>query len=81
MNTPSSSTRRQLGRGNIDHRLRLAPGPVLGGISFATIAPGGTHACGLSAGGAVYCWGGGEHGQPGYGQRSNSAFPVRVIDP
>jgi len=72
---------RQLGRGVIDYSLRVSPGPVLGGISFATIAPGGGHACGLSAGGALYCWGAGDSGQLGYGQRSNSAFPVRVIDP
>ncbi|HEY0151039.1 MAG TPA: hypothetical protein VGB92_03515 [Longimicrobium sp.] len=71
----------QLGRGKIDYALRISPGPVLGGISFARIAPGGGYACGLSTGGAVYCWGAGQQGQLGYGQRSNSAFPVRVVDP
>lgn len=71
----------QLGRGKIDYSLRTTPGRVLGGVSFAHIAPGGGHACGLSTGGAVYCWGSGQLGQLGYGQRSNSAFPVRVIDP
>src|SRR5437667_12357758 len=33
------------------------PQPVSGGLTFASVSVGGVHACGLTAGGAAYCWG------------------------
>jgi alpha-tubulin suppressor-like RCC1 family protein len=43
--------------------------PVLvsGGLSFHSVSAGGTHTCGVTTGGAVYCWGnniGGQLGAP-----------------
>ncbi|MGI9626133.1 MAG: RCC1 domain-containing protein [Longimicrobiales bacterium] len=55
------------------------PGPPLG-PSFTSISPGTTHACGLAAGGAPYCWGATELdvGQLGNGQTDGSAEPSAV---
>lgn len=36
---------------------RNVPTPVVGGISFATVAAGHWHTCGLSTSGTAYCWG------------------------
>ncbi len=35
----------------------MVPGPVTGGFTYASVSLGGIHACGLTAGGAAYCWG------------------------
>ncbi len=48
----------ELGLGARDTLLRGAPVPVAGGLRFASITVGGDHACGLTAAGAAYCWGG-----------------------
>ena len=37
----------------------VTPTPVTGGRQFASITAGGFHSCGLTAAGAVYCWGSG----------------------
>lgn len=47
----------QLGIGSIGGPSPV-PVPVAGGQTFTRVTVGGTHACGLTAGGAVYCWGG-----------------------
>lgn len=43
-----------------------SPQPVLGGLTFAAVNPsaGGDHTCGLTTGGAAYCWGAGKFGPP-----------------
>jgi alpha-tubulin suppressor-like RCC1 family protein len=41
------------------------PVSVLGGIAFATVTTGQTHACGLDFGGIAYCWGNGSGGIAG----------------
>ncbi len=43
------------------------PRPVLGGLSFARLAAGPEHTCGITAAGAAYCWGGSRHGALGDG--------------
>jgi alpha-tubulin suppressor-like RCC1 family protein len=35
----------------------VGPLPVIGGLSFVSISAGGWHVCGLTSGGATYCWG------------------------
>ncbi len=68
------------------------PQVVLGDLRFTVISAGANHTCSVSAGGAVYCWGGNENGQLGVPQgRKQCGFgrsaepcgltPVRVSDP
>jgi alpha-tubulin suppressor-like RCC1 family protein len=38
------------------------PVRVRGGLTFTSISAGGTHTCGVTAGGAAYCWGSGTMG-------------------
>lgn len=47
---------------------------------FVDIAAGDRHSCGLTASGAVYCWGEGDRGQLGNGAAVNSTTAVRVKD-
>ncbi len=54
-------TRGQLGNG----ALGASPLPVPLPVAFASITAGREHACGLTAGGAAWCWGANEHGQLG----------------
>ena len=47
---------------------------------FVDIAAGDRHSCGLTASGAVYCWGQNDRGQLGNGSTVNSTTAVRVKD-
>ena len=51
---------------------------VAGGLSFAAVSVGGTHACGVTTSGAVYCWGDNGYGQLGDGTSTQRTSPVRV---
>lgn len=54
------------------------PRAVLGGHRFVQIAAGGNMSCGLTAAGALWCWGGGEGTYLGNGTFSSSTLPVQV---
>lgn len=54
------------------------PMPVTGGLTFATIGIGFQHSCGLTPGGAAYCWGDNFNGQLGNGDAVASSAPVAV---
>src|SRR6266851_5093539 len=47
-------------------------------LTFATVSGGGDHTCGVTTGGAAYCWGNNGFGQLGTGTTTNSATPVAV---
>ncbi len=63
-----------------------SPVPVTGGIHFVftvggsipSVSAGADHACGVSPGGATYCWGFGTYGQLGAGDTTTRATPVPV---
>jgi alpha-tubulin suppressor-like RCC1 family protein len=59
------------------------PIPVIGRQAFTEISTGaGSHACGVTTRGNLYCWGLGVSGQRGDGTMTNSAFtPVTVVEP
>ncbi len=41
------------------------PRPISGGLTFSQLSAGAIHTCGVTTGGAVYCWGYGYYGQLG----------------
>jgi alpha-tubulin suppressor-like RCC1 family protein len=58
----------QLGDGSTDSSAgyqRLTPVAVVGGLRFASLTAGGEHTCGVTTGGAAYCWGHDNAGQLG----------------
>lgn len=61
---------------SIDDRLTLQD--LEQDTGFIHIAAGNDHACGLSAGGRIWCWGNGTSGQLGNGRFSSSQTPVPV---
>jgi hypothetical protein len=54
------------------------PVAVSGDLRFKTLSASSYTTCGLTAEGALYCWGGNELGQLGTGDRAARAAPVRV---
>src|SRR5438477_257570 len=46
--------------------------------NFASVTAGNSHACGVTTGGLLYCWGSNADGQLGNGSTSDSPVPVRV---
>jgi alpha-tubulin suppressor-like RCC1 family protein len=56
-------------------------GPVEMAGGFVAVSSGGRHACGLQAGGAVFCWGDNNVGQLGTGSTNAGgvSLPVRVV--
>jgi alpha-tubulin suppressor-like RCC1 family protein len=46
--------------------------PVVGGLTFATIAAGQNTTCGLTTAGAAYCWGSNTSGERGDGTYGTS---------
>jgi len=70
----------QLGDGTFAPR-RLTPTPVAGGLTFTSLALGEVHTCGLTSGGAAYCWGWNGGGQLGDGTTSPRSTPTPVARP
>ena len=68
----------QLGDGTTITRLTPVPVVVSAGLVFVSIATGWYHTCGLTAGGAAYCWGFNVHGQLGDGTMTDRARPTAV---
>jgi alpha-tubulin suppressor-like RCC1 family protein len=59
---------------------RENPVPVTGGLAFAAVSVGGyRHTCGVTTGGAAYCWGSNLRGQVGDGTRTVRTTPVPVV--
>ncbi len=71
------NTSGELGNGSI-YQSNPTPAPVTGGLTFASITAGFYHACGLTSGGAAYCWGANNYGQLGHGDTVTSATPVPI---
>jgi alpha-tubulin suppressor-like RCC1 family protein len=67
-----------LGTGSTADIIRV-PEAVSGGLTLAAVAAGYfAHTCGLTTGGAAYCWGDNGNGQLGDGSTSYSVVPVAV---
>jgi alpha-tubulin suppressor-like RCC1 family protein len=70
--------------GNGQNAPSWTPGPVQGGLAFTSISASGVgsertpHACGLTQGGAAYCWGSNQWGALGDGSLTSSRVPVAV---
>jgi alpha-tubulin suppressor-like RCC1 family protein len=57
------------------------PGPVAGGLTFASVGTGYLHTCGVTPQGAAYCWGDNSEGELGNGSTTVSTSPVLVSGP
>ena len=62
-----------------DRPCSSVPLPVSGGLRFASVAAGDTHACGLTTASLAYCWGRNSSGQLGDGTTTDRPAPVRVL--
>ncbi len=72
----------QLGNGTTGS-INATPGLVSApaGVSFSAVSVGPAHACGLTSGGAAYCWGWNLFGELGNGTTTNSPVPTLVNAP
>jgi alpha-tubulin suppressor-like RCC1 family protein len=61
-----------------NHTTHTTPVAVPGAFTFASIAAGGTHACGLTTSGVAYCWGWNFYGQVGDGTTTDRFSPAAV---
>jgi alpha-tubulin suppressor-like RCC1 family protein len=56
----------------------LAPVAVSGGLNLAAVSAGASHTCGVTTGGAAYCWGDNLGGDLGDGTTTSRPAPVAV---
>jgi alpha-tubulin suppressor-like RCC1 family protein len=68
----------QLGLGTADTDPHTAPVPVSGGLTFASLAAGASHICGITTAGAAYCWGANVLGSLGDGTQTQRNAPAAV---
>jgi alpha-tubulin suppressor-like RCC1 family protein/uncharacterized protein YjdB len=74
----------QLGNDTLSHQCTNGvvcaptPVPVLGGLTFATLAGGMYDSCGLVSDGTAYCWGGNVRGEVGDGSTTLRGTPTPV---
>ena len=68
----------QLGDGTVTNAARRAPRLVTGPVRFASLTMGRTHACGLDADGAAWCWGENSYGQLGDESVDDRLTPTAV---
>jgi alpha-tubulin suppressor-like RCC1 family protein len=65
----------------------LVPRPISSTLAFANISAGigvggvGAHTCGVTTGGAVYCWGANAYGQAGTPQSTNPVTTPTQVSP
>jgi alpha-tubulin suppressor-like RCC1 family protein len=57
---------------------RYSPVRVKGGLTFTSVTAGNAHTCGVTHGGAAYCWGDNTYGELGDGSTANRTMPVPV---
>ena len=55
---------------------RLTPTPVVGGLTFSSLAVGNQHVCGVSTSGSAYCWGSTPNGAFGDGTVGKHLTPT-----
>jgi alpha-tubulin suppressor-like RCC1 family protein len=55
------------------------PVAVAGGYAFVTVSAGDGQTCGVTTGGAAYCWGYNGSGELGTGSTTSSATPAAVV--
>ncbi|MEO8294329.1 MAG: hypothetical protein ABI613_02360, partial [Gemmatimonadota bacterium] len=68
----------ELGNGSTGVRYATEPTSVYGNLTFSSLAVGSVHACGLSAKGALFCWGANTYGKLGNGSEAATVVPVAV---
>lgn len=66
------------GKSGTTEYVNPAPVAVSGGLVFKVLGTGNEHSCGLTSGGAVYCWGYNYHGDLGNDNPNPSLTPVAV---
>jgi len=75
------NSRGQVGDGTTTNRWTAAVVAAPDGVTFASVETGASHACGLTAAGAAYCWGDNSEGQLGDGSTTNRLTPIAVAMP
>ncbi|MGH7516173.1 MAG: Ig-like domain-containing protein [Gemmatimonadales bacterium] len=71
----------ELGDGTTTSSTEPVPVEPPAGFTFAAVAAGSSHSCGLGPIGAAYCWGNNTQGQLGDGTTTNRPLPVAVAPP
>jgi alpha-tubulin suppressor-like RCC1 family protein len=71
----------QLGDGTMTVRSVPTAVTMPSGVTFATLTTGGSHTCGATSAGDVYCWGNNGNGQLGDGTTAAHSSPALVTMP